>query len=125
MGVVSQKMSKQSEQVEVDFAAPMYAMMKADRGAMSKGAASRVLIITLVSAKYPQQGGGMKLADGRIWAAWQEVFVESEDSGSDGVMVTVGQLEWLIGILKDETVGLPAGLAQWRLALLDYLESVG
>ncbi len=76
------------------------------------------ILAQIVRAAFPQ---GQDRRDGRIWAAFQESLLDRDEMVFD---VTVGQIEWLLKCVTNETLKLDPTLAQPREALADYLEGL-
>jgi hypothetical protein len=79
--------------------------------------ATRHLLVTIAQAAFPQ---GMARVDRKTWAAWLEVI---EDEAAT-VEVTRGMVEWLQKLAVQEDLRLPAGIAQWSEALVEYLDEL-
>ena len=119
---VRRKLYNETKMVTFDFAAPELAVGKPNRDQFGYKAAQeccRILIRSLVGAKYPQ---GMDRKAGKYWAAWLEVMDEDEPPNS--VEMPFGQFEWLKKIVDEEGLNLDWRLAQWREALAEYMSSI-
>jgi hypothetical protein len=122
MGIVGQRLNESAKEVVIDLTKPKIALLKADRDHLADiGDGSRMVICSLVQAKFPK---GMNPLEGKIWAVWQETLVESEQPNSNEITITMGQLDWLVDLLKDQSIAIAVGWVQWRYALLWYLEEV-
>jgi hypothetical protein len=134
MGQARVKLLKEGETVEFSFGQPEMHVVKGDRLMLARVEAGqngqatdetlivpravRATISAVVQSAFPQ---GMDRRDGRIWAAWLEVI---EDDAGDQVAVTRGQVEWLKKHLANEDVKVNPALAQWREAVVDYVETL-
>jgi hypothetical protein len=114
--------------IRFDFAAPALVMARADREGLGGGtkavaAGVKILLNQLVSAKHKE---GVDRQAGKAWAAWQEYILEESEAGDpiDVVEMPLGQIEWLARIAKDETVKVRPEFAQWREALIGYLDEL-
>jgi hypothetical protein len=114
--------------IKFDFTAPDLAMARADREGLGGGtravaAGVRIVLNQLVSAKYKD---GIDRLAGKSWAAWQEYMLEESEGGeaADLVEMPLGQVEWLARIAKDDAVKIRPEFAQWREALIDYLDDL-
>jgi hypothetical protein len=107
--------------IELDFDACAFVLSDADYTQISASgvnvdlAIARIVINQAVNAAYPE---GLNRREGQLWAGWQEVLSASEPRFS----ITHGQVEWLAAILARDELKLPAGMAQWREVLIEYLE---
>ena len=110
----AQKLADEGKIVIFDFSAPACAVMKEQkvRDAVS------MAIVTVVQSEYTQ---GLGRQDGQVWAAWQEVLLTEPDGK---VEVTRKQVTWLRAIFAKDDLKVPAGLAQSREAVLDYLDEL-
>jgi hypothetical protein len=135
-----EKLIESGKLVEFDFRAPALHIRKGDRESMNKDddetvnenlviprAVVMVMaeVVTAAFAPDPRTGqqGGLGRKDGKIWAAWQELFGdEAELKGL--VQVPLGQIEWLKKHVANDEVKIRPGFAQWREALADYLEQL-
>ena len=134
-----EKLIESGKLVQFDFQAPALHLRQGDREAMNKdadGAVDESLvvpravalvmteIVTAAFAPDPKTGqGGLSRKDGKIWAAWQELFGdEPETSGQ--VEVPLGQIEWIKKHAVSDELKIRPGFAQWREALVDYLEQL-
>jgi hypothetical protein len=129
MGQARQKLLRAGESVEFDFAAPEFHVLKGDQenlqrrddgstdGALVAPRACRFTITSVVKAAFPN---GMDRQDGKLWAAWLEVM----DDDARPAEVTRGLVEFLHKHAADGSVRVPPSLAQWREALVDYLEAL-
>ena len=114
MGQARLKLLQATAPVTFDFtAAPLY-ISKADAAQLTADKATRIIIIQLVQAAFPQ---GMDRADGKVWAAWQEIL----DDEALTAEMPYSLVQWLRKHAENETLKLPAMLSQWREALVDYL----
>jgi len=114
---------------EVDLSQCDFVMTPGDRELLEANdvparlAIARLLISQAVQAAYPQ---GLDRREGQLYAGWQESLCADFPAGPENLafQVTQGQVEWLHGVLARTDLKLPAGYAQWREALIDYLENV-
>jgi len=134
MGEAKLKLMKASKIVTFDFAGPVLHMSKAEIRSFSRGAEPEGLVdetrarqravwftlSQIVGAAYPQ---GMDRHDGKLWSAWQESWDDDEMEESR-VQVTWSQVEWLRKHAAKDELKTQPGLAQWREAVVDYLESI-
>lgn len=128
MGQARLKMLEAGKLVAFDFSAPKYHIVKGDREALksadggaqdrTQARATRFSIVQVVQAAFPQ---GMDRKDGKVWAAWQETL---DDEGADGVDVNRGMVSWLLAVSSRDELKVAPSLAQWREALVDYLEAL-
>lgn len=130
MGQARLKMLDSGKPVTFDFSAPEFHIVKGDRDWLAKGddgqvndalvvpRAAKFTISSVIKAAFPQ---GMDRRDGKVWAAWLEVL---EDGPETKIDMAKGQVEWLRKHAADESVRVPPSLAQWREALVDYLEAL-
>ena len=65
--------------------------------------------------------GQMANADQRVYGPWLEVLDQVED-GITTLAVTLEMVRWLKRQTEKEETTISPGLAQWKLALLDYLD---
>jgi hypothetical protein len=126
LGDARRKLILAARLVTFDFTAPHLVMARADREGLGGGtkavaAGVKILLTQLVSAKYKD---GIDRTAGKSWAAWQEFMIEESESGDpiDTVEMPLGQIEWLSKIAKDDSVKIRPEFAQWREALVDYLD---
>lgn len=119
--VAQSKLLEATVMVELDLDRVEFLMTEGDVANLSVGEqkpslmAARIVITQAVNADY---GGGMDRRDGQLWAGWQEVLAGTESRFS----ITQGQVKWVSNVLAKEDLKLPPGLAQWREALVSYLE---
>jgi hypothetical protein len=128
MGEARRKLVLAARMVTFDFAAPGLVLSRADQeglggGQKAKAQATRILLGQLANAKYKD---GMDRPVGKVWAAWQELMLEETEDGSPAQVVEIpmSQLDWLVKLAKDDAVKIRPELAQWREALVDYLEDL-
>jgi len=128
MGEAKRKLQLAARMIQFDFMAPKIVMSRADReglGGSSRAMAAgiRILINQLVSAKYKD---GIDRLAGKSWAAWQEYLLEESEGGEpiDVVEMPLGQVEWLSKIACDDAVKIRPEFAQWREALVDYIDQL-
>lgn len=86
--------------------------------ALAQARAVRVLVGEVVRAAF---GGQMGRHDGKVYAAWLEALDDIDD-GVTEFSLPLEQVRWLSKLAARDDVKLSPGLAQWREALVDYLE---
>jgi hypothetical protein len=86
-----------------------------------KARASCSVIVNLVEVAYPQR---MRTKDGEDYDVWLEAMDEIDQGAGYVVSVTVGDIEWLLGHLKNDGLGIPPGMVQWRVKLRQYAEGL-
>jgi hypothetical protein len=128
MGEARRKLMLATRIVKFDFTLPKLVMVRADReglggGSRAVAAGVKILLNQLVQAKHKD---GVDRQVGKAWAAWQEYILEESEAGEpvDVVEMPLSQVEWLARIAKDETVKVRPEFAQWREALIDYLDEL-
>ena len=130
MGEAQRKLLNSAAIVAVDLGAPTYLITAIDRANLSIGLdgekdealvganATRFLLVTAVGRTFQE---GMARADGRVWAAWQEVL---EDRTQVAEMPRA-QLDWMRRLISSDALKLPPALAEWREACVAYFDSLG
>jgi len=125
----AEKLKREGEVLRFDFAVPALRVSKTDRVGLTMGEggekdetkivprAVRFCIGQVVSVAFPQ---GMDRKSGKIWAAWQETMDEDPKTAE----VTRGQVEFLKKYFEAEDLKVAPALAQWREAVLEYIEEL-
>lgn len=126
MGEAHKRLMVGSKIVKFDLSAPKYMICEADFGnlvkdvndkALATANATRLLISVIVQSTFPN---GMDRSDGRMWAVWQEFFIEQ----SLVLEIPRFQLEWLRKHIINESLKIPHGLSSWREELVRYLDLI-
>ena len=132
----AEKLKREGEVLRFDFAAPTLRVSKTDRVGLAMGEggekdetkvvprAVRFCIGQVITAAFASKGpgdpGGMDRKSGKFWAAWQEVM----DDDPIQAEVTRGQVEFLKKYFEAEDLKVAPALAQWREAVLEYIEEL-
>lgn len=126
MGEARRKLMDASKLVRFDLSSPKMIVGPADKENLKKlnqpimVSATKVLIVNLVQAKFPQ---GASREDRRMWAAWIEAM-EENDNVDIIIEMPKSQLQWLVNIAKDDNLSLPVGMSQWAEAFIDAADAV-
>ena len=88
--------------------------------ALAQARCVRALIGEVVRAAF---GGQMGRSDGKIYAAWLEALDEI-DEGTTTFDLPLEQVRWLARLIVRDDVKLAPGLAQWREAVVTYLDEI-
>ena len=149
MGEARTEKARKARTVTFDFAAPAHRVLRADQLLMARepdghdvrdtdgtidqrrvrSRATCSVIVVVVDAAYPQPGR-MRPRDGEDYDVWLEAMHEIDAEASQHgaapyeAPVTVGDLEWLAGHLKNDGLGVPSGMVQWRQAVRRYVEAL-
>lgn len=130
MGEARRKLLAASQIAKIELDRPEVVISWADRRTLSQAdielprsalvrRAVRFAVIQTINAAFPQ---GMGRRDGKLYAAWLEILDDEEEGLS--YEVPCGQIEWLRTHMENEDLKVPAGIAQWREAVVDYLETI-
>jgi hypothetical protein len=125
MGVVQRKLKLAGAPIAFDFGAPSMLLSKHEYELMEKAdykgreveQATRAMIIAAVGAAFPQM---KKREDSKIWAAWLEVLNDDPSTAE----VTRGMVDWLRQVVARDDLPVIPPHAQWREALVDYLDTL-
>jgi hypothetical protein len=141
MGEAQANKERRAQKVQFDFSAPEHRILRSDKFVLSrepdgkdartadgeidmgrvKARASCSVIVNLVEVAYPQR---MRTKDGEDYDVWLEAMDEIDQGAGYVVSVTVGDIEWLLGHLKNDGLGIPPGMVQWRVKLRQYAEGL-
>lgn len=122
MGEQRRKLEAANRIIQFDLSSPKYLIVTEDIVNLSKTygdpfvGASKVLINTIIQAKFPQ--GGPR-SDRKIFAMWLEIL---EETVGPILEVPQSQLDWLRKIASDENLPLAMNMSQWCEALIDAIE---
>ncbi len=149
MGEAKAEKARKAREVVFDFAAPAHRILLADKFILSRepdGTDARTkdgsidlgrvrsratcqAITFVVAAAYPQATGWMRPKDSDDYDVWLEAMDEIDGNPAEGlaryqIIVTVGDLEWMLRHLKNDGLGVPPGMVQWRRKTLEYVEAL-